>query len=61
MTDTSDLPWIGRPARSALEHVGILTLDQVAEHTWDEIADLHGVGPKAVGILKAALNEREHS
>jgi predicted flap endonuclease-1-like 5' DNA nuclease len=51
-----DLPLgIGKPALRALEGVGICTLDDVAKWQESELAALHGVGPKALGILKAAL------
>ena len=53
-----DLPKIGRPATAALLGVGISTLDQVAALTEREVAAMHGVGPKAVGILRQALAER---
>jgi predicted flap endonuclease-1-like 5' DNA nuclease len=57
-TDCSalDLPHgIGKPALRALGEVGICTLDDVAKWQESELAALHGVGPKALGILKAAL------
>lgn len=52
---SSDLPPIGRPAADALALRGITTLDQVAEHTEKELLSLHGVGPKAIRILREAL------
>jgi len=54
---SSDLPTIGRPATEALALRGITTLDQVAEHTEEELLSLHGVGPKAIRILGEALAE----
>ncbi|MEV4714041.1 DNA-binding protein [Micromonospora sp. NPDC049374] len=54
-----DLPPIGRPANSALLEAGITTLDQVAAHSRRDLLALHGVGPKAIGILAAALTERD--
>ncbi|MFF5216552.1 DNA-binding protein [Micromonospora sp. NPDC000442] len=54
-----DLPPIGRPANSALLEAGITTLDQVADHSRRDLLALHGVGPKAIGILAAALTERD--
>jgi predicted flap endonuclease-1-like 5' DNA nuclease len=51
----TDLPAVGRPATTALGHAGITTLDHVAEHTEAELLALHGVGPKAVRILREAL------
>lgn len=49
----SDLPQsIGKPATRALLGAGITTRAQVAEHTDAELLALHGVGPKAVRILR---------
>jgi predicted flap endonuclease-1-like 5' DNA nuclease len=58
MTD-DDLPRaIGAPATRALHAVGITRLDQVAERREAELGALHGVGPKALRLLGAALAER---
>lgn len=46
---------IGKPALRALLLAGITTLDQVAQRTEDELRALHGVGPRAVRILREAL------
>lgn len=54
----SDLPRIGRPATNALANVGITTLDQIAAREPAELLALHGVGPKAIRILREALAER---
>nr|WP_230416574.1 DNA-binding protein [Micromonospora tarapacensis] len=51
------MPPIGRPANSALLEAGITTLAHVASHSRRDLLALHGVGPKAVGILAAALSE----
>ncbi|MCG3402355.1 hypothetical protein K0017_08520 [Staphylococcus massiliensis] len=51
------LPKIGKPATQALHKAGIETLEAVAEHDEAALLDLHGVGPKAVRILKEALDE----
>lgn len=54
-----DLPKaIGRPATRALANAGITTLDQVAALSDAELNALHGVGPKAVRLLRAALDAR---
>ena len=50
-----DLPPIGRPANSALMQAGISSLADVAAHSRSELLAMHGVGPKAVWILEAAL------
>nr|WP_203590051.1 DNA-binding protein [Streptomyces sp. SID13031] len=52
-----DLPPIGRPANGALLAAGITTLEQVAGHSRRDLLALHGVGPKAIRILEAALEE----
>lgn len=54
-----DLPAaIGKPATRALLGAGWSTLEQIATHTEAELLALHGVGPKAVRILSAALAEK---
>lgn len=60
MTATDDgLPRaIGRPATGALQHIGIDRLEQVAALTEAELLAVHGVGPKAVRILREALAEQ---
>jgi predicted flap endonuclease-1-like 5' DNA nuclease len=48
-------PGIGKPALRALDDAGIRTLDDAAKWQESELAALHGMGPKALSILKAAL------
>jgi hypothetical protein len=48
---------IGRPATNALNASGITCLDDLAKLTEKELTALHGVGPKAVRILKETLDE----
>lgn len=54
----SDFPKIGNPAQRALEHAGIFTMKQLSDHTKKEILALHGMGPKAMGILEMAMREK---
>lgn len=54
----SDLPKIGQPATRALAQIGCVRLDQVATMSERDLLALHGVGPKAVRILRDALAER---
>jgi predicted flap endonuclease-1-like 5' DNA nuclease len=58
---SNDLPKIGKPATGALANVGITTLDQVAKVSEKELLAMHGVGPKAVGILREALAAQQKS
>ncbi len=43
---------IGKPALRALQAEGITTLQQTAKLSDEELTALHGVGPKAVRILR---------
>jgi predicted flap endonuclease-1-like 5' DNA nuclease len=52
------LPKIGNPATNALAVVGVTTLEQVTEWREKDMLKLHGVGPKAIRILKEALAEK---
>lgn len=57
-----DLPKaIGRPTTQALTAAGITTLAGVAELTEAELRAMHGVGPKAVDILREALSANGQS
>jgi dihydrofolate reductase len=52
----SDLPTgIGKPAEQALAVAGYNRLEQLAQVSEKDILKLHGVGPKAVGLLRQAL------
>lgn len=58
MTDGTPLPRIGSPATNALAGEGVVTLEQVATWTERDLLALHGVGPKAIRILREAMSER---
>lgn len=47
---------LAQPAQRALDNAGIHTLEQLASHTEEEIANLHGIGPNALAGLKAELH-----
>jgi len=49
---------VSRPAIRALTSVGVTELDQLTRFTEAELRALHGMGPKALGILKGALAAR---
>ncbi|NKQ56624.1 DNA-binding protein [Amycolatopsis sp. K13G38] len=51
------LPKIGAPATRALRAAGYVELRQLAGVARAELAKLHGMGPKALGIIQAALEE----
>jgi len=52
--EESDLPWIGRPARAALAVAGVTRRADLASWTERDLLALHGVGPKAVRLLREA-------
>ncbi len=53
-----DIPNVGAPARRALAAAGYDRLDQFAGVAEQDLLALHGVGPKAVAILRRALAGR---
>lgn len=48
---------IAAPARRALAHEGLETLEQLAEFGEERVAGLHGMGPKAMAQLQDAMEE----
>ena len=52
---------VAKPALRALASVGVTRLDQVTRLTETELAELHGMGPKAIGLIKAALRAQGKS
>jgi len=58
MTSSLDaLPRIGSPASRALSGAGYTALRQLTGVPRKDLAELHGMGPKALGIIQAALEE----
>jgi len=53
--DTGFLSLLSNPARRALEHEGITSLQKLASYTEHEILRLHGMGPRSIPILQDAL------
>jgi uncharacterized protein YdhG (YjbR/CyaY superfamily) len=51
----SNFPKIGAPATRALVAAGYTNLKQLTKVTEVELAQLHGMGPKALGILRDTL------
>jgi len=50
------LPHLGAAATRALTSRGVLSLERVAELSEAEVQALHGVGPYALGHLRAAMD-----
>lgn len=51
------LPKIGAPATRALNAARYTGLSELANVPRSELAALHGMGPKALAIIEAALEE----
>lgn len=49
---------LGAPAERALANAGIKNLKQLTKFTEEEIKQLHGVGPNALGKLRQALADQ---
>jgi deazaflavin-dependent oxidoreductase (nitroreductase family) len=57
-----DLPaGLAQPAIRALTSAGYIRLDQLTKVTEAELLKLHGMGPKAIGIILSALEARGQS
>ena len=46
---------VAKPAQRALAAAGLARLEQLQHTTEAELAALHGMGPKAIGALREAL------
>ncbi len=58
-TNLDGLPKIGAPATRALTNAGYTQLRQLAGIPPSDLAKLHGMGPRALGIIQAALEEND--
>ncbi|MCU6711386.1 RNA polymerase alpha subunit C-terminal domain-containing protein [Paenibacillus sp. J5C_2022] len=52
------LSQLSNPARRALEHEGITTLQKLSEYTERDILRLHGIGPSSMPKLRDALQSQ---
>jgi ERCC4-type nuclease len=57
-TSSDDLPNIGKVARRALTNADYTRLEQLTTVSEKELLKIHGVGPKAIRILREALETR---
>ncbi|BAC13199.1 hypothetical protein [Oceanobacillus iheyensis HTE831] len=48
---------LSSPARNALVHEGIDTLQALSKYTEKEILKIHGIGPVSLPIMRASLEE----
>jgi len=58
-TPLDALPKIGAPATRALNAAGYHALRQLADVSRADLMKLHGVGPRALRIIEAALEEHQ--
>lgn len=55
--DSGFLSKLNSPARSALVHEGIDTLQKLSMYTEKDILKLHGIGPASLPTIKKSLEE----
>lgn len=53
------IPHTSNPASSALTAASITTLEELSEWRRADVGELHGMGPKALGMLDEALREAD--
>jgi hypothetical protein len=58
MTKPWTPPGVAKPAQRALANAGIDSLESLAKHSEAKVAALHGMGPKALGILQDAMRAK---
>lgn len=49
---------LAAPARRAISQAGFTNLEQLTEISEAEFKQLHGIGPKALDLLRQALHEK---
>jgi DNA-directed RNA polymerase alpha subunit len=54
----SDFPKTSQPAQRALNNAGYTHLEQLTKVSESELLKLHGMGPKALRILREALHAK---
>jgi DNA-directed RNA polymerase alpha subunit len=57
-SEETNLPKLAVPARRALHRGGYARLEDLTKATESEVRKLHGMGPKAMRVLRNALRER---
>jgi DNA-directed RNA polymerase alpha subunit len=58
-TKEGDLPVeLAKPAKRALEGAGYIRLEQFTKLSEAEVLQLHGMGPKAMKLIREALAEK---
>ncbi|OIJ15189.1 hypothetical protein BKP35_04895 [Anaerobacillus arseniciselenatis] len=59
--DSGFLSKLSSPARSALVHEGIDTLQKLSNYTEKEILKIHGIGPASLPTMRSSLEEADLS
>ncbi|WP_128100967.1 RNA polymerase alpha subunit C-terminal domain-containing protein [Paenibacillus sp. DCT19] len=54
---TGFLSLLSAPARRALEHEGITTLEKLSNYREKDILKLHGIGPSSMPSLRKSMEE----
>ena len=51
-------PGLSQPAQRALAGAGIRSIEQLSQFSEDEVKRLHGIGPRAIDLLRTALADK---
>lgn len=54
LSGKDEIPPIGAPAKAALREAGITTATQLSTYSEKQLSAIHGIGPKAIRLLKQA-------
>lgn len=49
---------LAAPARRALAQAGVTRIEQFAALTEAEVSEMHGMGPKAIDLIRRALHAK---
>jgi DNA-directed RNA polymerase alpha subunit len=58
LTEKSQLPKTSEPAARAFGLAGINSLEEMTKYSEKDLLKLHGVGPKAIRILKEEMAKK---
>lgn len=50
---------LSKPARRALQSIGITSYDEVIQYSEQDLLSLHGFGPKGLRLLKEELKSQQ--
>ena len=49
---------LAKPAQRAIQNAGITTFDQLSKYSEKEVSQFHGIGQKALNVIKEEMKEK---